>query len=241
MTRYLFPGPLSAWRGSSGAFGLTPNERRIVLLSPWIIALIQALGIAVPATRKLALWMLLENRPVEMLTFVALFIGGLYSMVFAWKLRDTGEPILYRLFFLLFGVILLLIGMEEISWGQQFLRFDTPESWMNLNSQGETNLHNLPGLQGNSEYMRLGFGLAGLIGIALGRIPLFRPIATPALLFSWFLIISVHAGVDAYNDFHPIQEQFDYYMQRTSELVECMIGLAAFLYVWMHVRARSSA
>ena len=96
------------------------------------------------------------------------------------------------------------------------------------------------GLQGHSENMRLAFGLAGLGGILLGRVKLFRPISTPTVLFPWFLIICIHAAVDAYNDFYPIQEQFDHYMQRTSELVECMIGLVAFLYIWLHVRARSS-
>jgi hypothetical protein len=231
---------LTPWRDSAGGFNLSPVEQRYIRLAPWIIAGTQAIGIALPASRKLALWLLLENHPVEMLTFVALIFGGLYGLALAWKSRQAGEPILYPLFFLVFSVVLILIGMEEISWGQQFLHFQTPEAWGHMNSQGETNLHNLRGLQGHSEYMRLAFGLAGLVGILLGRVKLFRPIATPTLLFPWFLIISIHAAVDAYNDFYPIQEQFDYYMQRTSELVECMIGLAAFLYIWLHVRARSA-
>ncbi len=38
----------------------------------------------------------------------------------------------------------LFLG-EEISWGQHYFRWVTPEEFKQLNSQGETNLHNLKG------------------------------------------------------------------------------------------------
>jgi hypothetical protein len=37
----------------------------------------------------------------------------------------------------------LYIAGEEVSWGQQFFRWDTPEYWKTINSQDETNLHNV--------------------------------------------------------------------------------------------------
>lgn len=36
----------------------------------------------------------------------------------------------------------LYIGLEEISFGQSVFGWETPESWMALNYQNETNLHN---------------------------------------------------------------------------------------------------
>lgn len=36
----------------------------------------------------------------------------------------------------------LYIGLEEISYGQHLLKWDTPELWAQLNDQNETNLHN---------------------------------------------------------------------------------------------------
>ncbi len=36
----------------------------------------------------------------------------------------------------------LYIGLEEISYGQQFFYWNTPEFWSNINDQNETNLHN---------------------------------------------------------------------------------------------------
>ncbi|TDU81069.1 hypothetical protein EI77_00371 [Prosthecobacter fusiformis] len=34
---------------------------------------------------------------------------------------------------------------EEISWGQHFFGFDTPDDWKSINRQRETNIHNLSG------------------------------------------------------------------------------------------------
>lgn len=36
----------------------------------------------------------------------------------------------------------LYIALEEISYGQQFFKWNTPEYWSVVNDQGETNLHN---------------------------------------------------------------------------------------------------
>ncbi len=48
-------------------------------------------------------------------------------------------------------ISLLLLGCiyymgEEISWGQHWIGWATPELWQGLNNQGETNLHNTSGL-----------------------------------------------------------------------------------------------
>ena len=42
----------------------------------------------------------------------------------------------------LVGVVCLVVTAEEISFGQHFLGFTTPESVRSLNSQEETNVHN---------------------------------------------------------------------------------------------------
>ena len=42
----------------------------------------------------------------------------------------------------LVGVVCLVVTAEEISFGQHFLGFITPESVRSLNSQGEANIHN---------------------------------------------------------------------------------------------------
>jgi len=37
----------------------------------------------------------------------------------------------------------LYFGGEEMSWGQSYLRWETPEAWAKINKQNESNLHNL--------------------------------------------------------------------------------------------------
>jgi hypothetical protein len=37
----------------------------------------------------------------------------------------------------------LYFGGEEMSWGQTYFQWQTPDSWKAINEQGETNLHNL--------------------------------------------------------------------------------------------------
>ncbi len=47
-----------------------------------------------------------------------------------------------RAFLLIGAVACLYIGGEEMSWGQHWFGWDTPEAWGAINRQDETNLHN---------------------------------------------------------------------------------------------------
>lgn len=49
----------------------------------------------------------------------------------------------YRWFFALLSVALFYTVMEEISWGQRIIGFDTPDVFKRYNLQNETNLHNM--------------------------------------------------------------------------------------------------
>ena len=127
---------------------------------------------------------------------------------------------------------MLIIGMEEISWGQQLFGFETPYSMKTMNVQGETNLHNMQALQGHSEWFRLLFGLAGLCGILLSRYSGFRRIAVPSWLFPWFGVIVLHASVDVTDDLISTPARAAYVVQRSSEMVELLIAISGFLYIY---------
>jgi len=69
---------------------------------------------------------------------------------------------------ILFGVLALgafLFMGEEISWGQWFFRWDSPEWFQQYNQQGETNLHNLEFVKKDIPkwIVVLGIGYFGLI------------------------------------------------------------------------------
>jgi hypothetical protein len=183
------------------------------------------------------LWMLEEDHPVEQLTFVFAFAGSVVGAWLAFRLRARGEKLWIWGFYVLFSAGLFGTAMEEIAWGQRILGFHTPDSIRAVNRQGETTLHNIGPLQGRSEWLRLVFGLGGLVGVAFSYRPALRKIGAPPLLMPWFLLISVHAAIDAYNDVFPIEPRFDWAMQRTSEMVELLIAMAGFLYAFLNLRS----
>lgn len=72
----------------------------------------------------------------------------------------------------------LYIGLEEISYGQHLLKWETPAYWEALNDQGETNLHNTSSWFDQKPRLVLLIGvLCG--GIALPLVRRFKPSLLP--------------------------------------------------------------
>jgi hypothetical protein len=211
-------------------------QNRVIIALPFVLFALISILLAAPPTRPAALWLLKESHPVELATFVFFLWTGVKGLQFTVRLMKDGAT-LSSAFFALFSLAMVIIGMEEIAWGQSLFGFETPELFDRINAQQETTLHNIGPLQGRSELFRLAFGLAGLIGLLLNGSIRFRGIAVPPILLPWFLLICGHAVIDIYNDYYPIQQQFDAYMQRTSEVIELYIALCAFLYIRIRAEA----
>lgn len=208
---------------------MEPRALAVVKYAPFVVLGGSALLLLIPATERAARWLLAEDHPVEALTFVAFLGASVMALRLAW-LHRRGFPWVIRGVYLLLALGFFGIAMEEVSWGQRWMGFETPEVFRRLNRQGEVTLHNIGALQGSSEWMRLCAGLGGLLAVAARRIPALDRIAAPAVLESWFLVITAHAIVDVFNDIVPLERRFDFIMQRTSEVVEMLIGVAALLY-----------
>lgn len=73
---------------------------------------------------------------LEVITTVFLFIAAFVSFFFFKKSKLLWLGILSLLAY-------LFLVMEEISWGQTYLGWDTPDTYKEYNYQNETNLHNL--------------------------------------------------------------------------------------------------
>lgn len=128
-----------------------------------------------------------ENATVLIAVIGAGFAGSLFLR------RDRMAHPVLGYWFLLFVVGLLFLAGEEASWGQQWLRWQSPEFFQENNLQQETNLHNMALWLESVPKLSLVIAVAvtGLIYPALKRlkgvtlpqrIPLLRDIwPTPAL------------------------------------------------------------
>ncbi len=116
-----------------------------------------------------ARWLSGERGIFEILTFLFLIVAIYFILrarFFAVALRISHLPA--------WLIVLLLGGVyfagEEISWGQHFFLWQTPDAWQGINEQSETNLHNVHALF--DQLPRALLTLAALIGGVL--LPLYR-------------------------------------------------------------------
>ena len=84
-----------------------------------------------------------ESKLVESLQilFLVLTIYHLIKNIILKKKHKLSKNFLYFMYFYTFGIIYFFL--EEISWGQHYLKWETIEILKELNNQGETNIHNI--------------------------------------------------------------------------------------------------
>jgi hypothetical protein len=207
-----------------------------LVLTPFVVAFAYSALLTYRPTRAFALQMADENYPVEMLTFLLLLAGGGYGLWMANRARKRGLAKLWVAFYVTFAVFLLLTGMEEVSWGQWFFHFKTPEAIARINTQQEFTLHNLEGLGGHTVWLRLAFGVGGIIGIALWWAPKFRAVAVPPILWAWFVVIIAFSLGDLVTDYVGSGSRVAALFEVMSEIVEVLIAAVGCLYLWFKAK-----
>ncbi|MGH1537740.1 MAG: hypothetical protein ACRBDX_06800 [Gammaproteobacteria bacterium] len=192
-----------------------------------------------------------ETGIIENITVLFLFAAIIACLLFLLskkRVQFTGVKIWMILFLL--GAI--YYAGEELSWGQHFFGWGTPEQWTEFNDQQETNLHNTAAIF--DQIPRTLLSLAALIGGVL--IPIYRkyknhipskdsfldwllptyvclPAALFSLLVSWHEKIYEVLGVD-------IPAVLDI---RAGETKECLLALFMMMYalsIWYRNRNVSS-
>ncbi|PIA77474.1 hypothetical protein BFR04_08510 [Gaetbulibacter sp. 4G1] len=212
---------------------LPKNLKIIIFCFPILLVCFQGFLFAYPPARDFGIWLVLENNPIELLTFIVFLLGGIYGVRLSFKLSKFEKRYIV-LFYSFFSVFLLLIAMEEISWGQSFFHFETPEKWKTMNYQGETTLHNLNFMQSNRDNLLLIFGVSGLVGMILRNHSKFQKIGVPIILLSWFLMIVFLAFLDVLVDFIEINKQLSNGIERFAEITELLIAGSSFMYLWLN-------
>lgn len=143
---------------------------------------------------------------------------------------------------------------EEISWGQHFVGWKTPEEWKELNRQKETNIHNL---NGTVEFiftkvirsaLSVGCVVGGLVmpWLLSRKKTVFKPgslwfWAWPSLMAAPASVLANVVGVP-----NKIANKFDavlpnYYGHFTGELKEAFLALVILLYAVTQYRVARRA
>jgi len=99
---------------------------------------------------------IIENATV--LILLVGIVGGFLGL----RTQASGSTRWLRWWIVLIAAGSLYFAGEELSWGQHFVGWSTPETWRQLNHQDETNLHNINGLL--DKLPRNALTLAALVG-----------------------------------------------------------------------------
>ncbi len=143
---------------------LKQHYRLIIFTTPLLLL---SFGSALRLRAKPFFFRLLwEDGPVEYLTFFFSFIAGILSLLTAFKakienpqkIKQKWQLILFKVCFFVFGLGLIFVAGEEISWGQRIFNIKTPEEIEQVNLQKELNLHNHPAI---FKYVYYGYAVIG--------------------------------------------------------------------------------
>lgn len=110
-----------------------------------------------------------------------ILVGLVLICATAWRLRNSDLRSIFGIKVAwicgLMGTAVFLLLMEEISWGQHFISWATPEAFTG-NIQNETNIHNFYTNRFEFLYYSLAFGCFVLLPIVAGQIRnrLFEPL-----------------------------------------------------------------
>ncbi len=86
-----------------------------------------------------------ENGIVEISQVIFIFIAIIFFYLFINKSKCNFRKF-DNLYIYLYFIGLLYYLFEEISWGQHFFHWETPNLLIQINNQNETNLHNISNL-----------------------------------------------------------------------------------------------
>lgn len=211
------------------------------MLVPVFLTAIMVVLLTTDATRHTAMKLSRENSVIEFVSAGLMLAGGVFGLRLSWKAKAQQIAWWVWGFFLVFSLGMVLVGMEELAWGQKLFGYATPAAMEGVNQQHEMTLHNLPGLQGHSEMMWAAFGVGGLLGVFIRKWRVFEKIATPGVLIPWFLMILVVALPSAWNEFGAIERRIDLLVSRMDEFNEMLIAMVSCLYVWLCGRRMAGA
>lgn len=136
-----------------------PPRQKILLQTMWHIAFVVwffyiSLRLAVNNVEVFVFYTR-EDSCLESLQFFLLLLSATMCYYLALdfhRKKDSATALMFTIGMAVF----VIIGMEEISWGQRILLFETPEFLDPINKQHEFNLHNIKGISNKKTHLLIG-------------------------------------------------------------------------------------
>jgi len=146
-----------------------------------------------------------ESEQTGLLEFLHFILPVVTALI---AIRCLFHPFVRRNKFLIFWFAVMAaggiyLGGEEASWGQHYVGWNTPDFWVGVNDQQETNLHNTSFLL--DQYPRTILKIGILVS---------------AIIFPWFIL----------NKPHLVMRQFDFVYPPLATLPLALMILATEIY-----------
>lgn len=176
---------------------------------------------------------------IENVTFIFLLIAIVLGIMSIAKIKAFKFRV-FRAWLTLLVLGCIYYAGEEISWGQHWIGWATPESWMSINDQGETNLHNTSALL--DQVPRMLLTIAAVVGgVLIPSYCLMRDIKLSASSFyAWLwptyvniptcllaVLVSLHEKIYKLFD-TTVPHLLDI---RAGETKECLLAMFLFMYI----------
>ncbi len=166
-----------------------------------------------------------EDKLVEWLTFISLILAGLLSIWKAYTSHKFGSS--YVWFFLIFGVACIILGFEEISWGQRVFQIESTEFFLENSDQKEINVHNVINLWFNVRTKHVAALVLFVFGVGL---PLLALIPRMKSLFERLRIVVPPLCLSLGFTVGAILT-LDYFSGQEEEIAELFLSLGLLLFI----------
>lgn len=145
---------------ASGArdWGFSEAKVKTIFALPFVIMLIGV--IAALLGKEVYKTFTGEDRVSEYLQVVGWVVAFGLACSILKKAKLIDDRFIITLYAILAVGIIFLIG-EEVSWGQRWFGWETPETYREINKQSETNIHNLHGVERTLKFVHTTIGACG--------------------------------------------------------------------------------
>ncbi len=227
----------------AAAWGISNRSMLMLLVVPFLVAVT---GVATALMGKETYkWFTGEDRIAESFQALLYALALVLCVVIVTRLWREGRRGIALLYVIVAVGLTFMVG-EEVSWGQRFFGWTTPESFLEANKQGETNLHNIHGVGYAFKWLQLVVGAYGtLLPLLLLRVnvqPRMRQflamVVPPVTLVPYFMMLFIWR---MYRNLFEAPRQFYFVVSEYNEVMELILASGFFMFMLYQLRKLNEA